>query len=214
MSTKVPATRTLTRPRAATDARGSAGPSSFQAAAKGAQGTIGFRLRALRRQREVTLDALASDTGLNKSYLSRLERGEKGPSIATVVKLAHALDTTVSYLFGETTEGGSIHVRRAPLRSDVISEEAPSYAVLSRDRASGQAEVFLMTPPPAFGEQGHHTHGGEECFYVLRGQVEVEFSDRVIELGVGDFMQFAGHMPHRVRRRSKDASVLVVIAGR
>jgi quercetin dioxygenase-like cupin family protein len=143
--------------------------------------------------------------------LSRLERGEKGPSIATVVKLTHALGSSVSDLFGETNEGDVIHVKRA---SRGCESADGRYVVLSHARSHGQAQAFLFGPPPDFGEQSHATHGGEESFFVVSGHVEVEFSDRTIALAAGDFMQFPGHMPHRVRRVSNEASILVVIAGK
>lgn len=179
------------------------------------QGAIALRLRSRRRACGMTLDQLAAATGLNKGYLSRLERGEKGPSIATVIKLAHALDSSVSYLFGETIDEDAIHVSRALPRAVVEAAAGhPSYAILSHGQPGSQTEAFLMIPPPEFGDQGHATHGGEELFFVKAGRVEVEFANGIVALAEGDFMQFPGHMPHRVRRVSADAAVLVIVAGR
>ena len=52
----------------------------------------------------MTSDNLADATGLDKGYLSRIERDERSPSIATVVKIAQALKASVATLFGETTQ--------------------------------------------------------------------------------------------------------------
>src|SRR3546814_5495773 len=68
-------------------------------------GEISFRLKALRRQYQFSLEQLSQRTGLTKSYLSKLERGVSEPSISTVLKLAQAYEIGVSQLIG-TGEGG------------------------------------------------------------------------------------------------------------
>src|SRR3546814_16868364 len=68
-------------------------------------GEISFRLKALRRQYQFSLEQLSQRTGLTKSYLSTLERGVSEPSISTVLKLAQAYEIGVSQLIG-TGEGG------------------------------------------------------------------------------------------------------------
>lgn len=49
-------------------------------------------LRALRRSRNWTLDELAERSGVSKGGLSRIERGLRRPSAATLVKVANAFD--------------------------------------------------------------------------------------------------------------------------
>ncbi|MCA1510246.1 helix-turn-helix transcriptional regulator [Bradyrhizobium sp. NBAIM01] len=87
-----------------------------------AAGRIGARLRASRRQKNMTLDELAETTGLNKGFLSRIEKDAKAPSIATVMKLSRALDIPVARLFGEQVGDSDIHLVRAANRKpeDVV----------------------------------------------------------------------------------------------
>ena len=60
---------------------------------KGASGAtlkrLGERVQLLRRQRELTQEALAHRCGISQKYLSELERGAKTPSWDTLVALAH-----------------------------------------------------------------------------------------------------------------------------
>ena len=58
-------------------------------------------LRAVRRQRGLTLESLAEQTGLTKSYLSKIERRQSTPSIAVALKVARALDVDVAQLFSD-----------------------------------------------------------------------------------------------------------------
>jgi transcriptional regulator with XRE-family HTH domain len=176
---------------------------------------IGGQIRSLRRIKNLTLDQLAETTGLSKGYLSRIERSEKSPSIATVVKLAEALDVSVAAMFGEKIEDSAIHIGRANARKMLKSSPekgAYPFATLSKPGSHNKIESFVIYPPSDFGSEGYISHGGEEVFFVLSGKIEVSLSDRNITLAEGDYLQFPGHLKHRVRRLSRSATALVVIA--
>jgi transcriptional regulator with XRE-family HTH domain len=59
---------------------------------------FGARLRELRRNRNLTLSELADRAGISLTYLSQIERGSRNPTLAIVVRLAQALDTTPDQL--------------------------------------------------------------------------------------------------------------------
>jgi transcriptional regulator with XRE-family HTH domain len=52
---------------------------------------FGQVLRDLRTQQGLTQEALAHEAGTERSHISALERAEKGPTLATILSLAHAL---------------------------------------------------------------------------------------------------------------------------
>jgi transcriptional regulator with XRE-family HTH domain len=175
--------------------------------------TFGLSVKAMRTARTMTLEQLAGLTGLNKGYLSRLERNEKAPSIATVLKIAQALSVPLSTLFGEAVDEASIHLVRAAARPNVNEGQADGYVFAPLSRASGSTtDAFLMYPPAEFGADGRVEHGGSEIFFVLDGTIEVQFADRTVGLREGDFLQFPGHLAHQVRRLSKRASALVIVS--
>src|ERR1700735_5417805 len=68
-------------------------------------GALGDRLRSAREARGLTLDQMSASTGVSKAHLSRLESGERQPSVGILVELAAALGTRVGALFGEDVEG-------------------------------------------------------------------------------------------------------------
>jgi transcriptional regulator with XRE-family HTH domain len=174
---------------------------------------IGARLRAWRRKRDMTLDDLSVATGLNKSFLSRIEKDAKAPSIATVIKLSRALEIPVALLFGEQTADSDIHlVRSANRQLEEDSVHGYPFVPLSPAGESRPAEAFLMTPPRHFSEATHAEHSGEEMLYVVTGRVEVKFADRSVVMAAGDFLQFSGHLVHHVRRIGARAMVLIVIS--
>src|SRR5437762_13705247 len=76
---------------------------------------LGARIRALRLARGATLRQLASKAGVTESFLSQVERGVASPSIASVQRIARALDHSIAELFAEDEPAGRV-VRAADRR--------------------------------------------------------------------------------------------------
>lgn len=66
---------------------------------------FGSNLRALRRARALTQEALAARAGLDRSYVGGVERGERNPTLTAISRLADALNTPLSSLFGGIADG-------------------------------------------------------------------------------------------------------------
>jgi transcriptional regulator with XRE-family HTH domain len=73
---------------------------------------VGPRLRELRRQRETTLTALAEKTGISVSTLSRLESGQRKPTLELLLPLARAYGIQIDDLVGVPATGDPrVHMR-------------------------------------------------------------------------------------------------------
>lgn len=176
---------------------------------------VAAHIKAARIKRGSTLDQLAADTGLDKGYLSRVERGQKSPSIATVLKISKALDVSVAQLLGEVLDDDAIQVTRADKRVSLkVARQQSKSEFEGLTRAIGRhgLEAFIIYPSAEFSADGKVDHHGEEILFVLEGRIEVRFADRTIILGAGDCVQFAGHLQHEVRRVSPKASALIAVS--
>ena len=60
---------------------------------------LGMRIRYLRKQKGLSQEDLALEAGVNKNYLSDLERGNRNPSLMILEKIAKALDVSLEILF-------------------------------------------------------------------------------------------------------------------
>jgi transcriptional regulator with XRE-family HTH domain len=174
--------------------------------------TIGPRLRHIRLEKGFTVEMLAAAAGLNKGFLSRLERGAKRPSVATVLRLAAALDVPVGQLFGEQTTDETVRVSRATGRSRSVEEPgAYSFELLTPKGRVIEAFLFhIGAEPSGKGQQ----HDGEEMFLVLSGTVEMRTPDRSYVLEAGDCAYFPGHLPHQMRRIGSEAASAVIAVAR
>jgi transcriptional regulator with XRE-family HTH domain len=162
----------------------------------------------------MTLDALASASGVDKGNLSRVERGQKGPSVATLVQIAQALKVTVAHLLGEKTFDSAISVVRAKKKR--LFEPAKSGAARYEALISGAArhiEAFIIHPAKAHEQDELVAHHGEEMIYVLSGEIELQLVDRAISLKTGDCVHFLGKLEHTLRQKGRrKAAALIVVA--
>jgi len=175
-----------------------------------------IRIKLLRHQHRLSLDQLAQQSGLTKSYLSKVERGIANPSISASMRIADALSVEVSELFGTPVEEDMICVVKDGDGLSVPSDESDGRLIdiLASAMPDKDMQPFVLTPPPEFADgPQQHEHPGEEFVYVLAGQIEIAFPERVVSLTQGESVYFRAHIPHRIRRLgAQQAKALVVIA--
>ncbi|MGS2810191.1 helix-turn-helix domain-containing protein [Nocardia sp. MW-W600-9] len=166
-------------------------------------------VRAVRRQRGLTLDAVAARTGLTKSYLSKIERGQSNPSIAVALKIAKVLDVDVGQLFADDSAAQSLIIDRATAQD---AEDRPGYRALASSMLGKAMTPFVLRPHPGAEDYEHAEHPGQEFVFVLDGEVELEHGGATNVLGAGDSAYFDAAVPHRVRRHGTRLSKVLVVA--
>jgi len=127
---------------------------------------IGLRLRSVRQSRGWTLDTLASRAKLSKSYLSRLEDGDRQPSIAALLSISRALGVSLGSLLSEDTHTQGTRVVRS---SDAPTTQGNGlvYQAHSGGMSGAVMQPIRITIPS--GREGNelYRHDGEEWLYVL-----------------------------------------------
>jgi transcriptional regulator with XRE-family HTH domain len=170
--------------------------------------------RTLRLRSNVTLERLADETGVSKGHLSRFERGQKSLSIAALMRLSRALDTSVSALLGEQAGEDLLYVTRAGDRTRRKAAKGDGdYEFVALTRSDGargpSAFIVHLDAMSTFGKDAFHP--GEEMCFVLSGAVELSLASRSMLLRKGDFAQFPGSIRHRMRGLEPDTAVLIVV---
>jgi transcriptional regulator with XRE-family HTH domain len=168
-------------------------------------------LKLLRVQCGMTLETLADETNLTRSYLSKVERGLSNPSIGAAMSIARALGVSVERLFGQDAKEDPIRITRASRGKAGDPANYLSLLVGSTDKAM---RAFVVRPSQKSGRStimSHHV--GEEVLFVLSGTIEMQLGARREVLSSGDCVHFDSAIPHKLKSLSKDpASALVVIA--
>ncbi|MGH3632898.1 helix-turn-helix domain-containing protein [Mycobacterium sp.] len=165
-------------------------------------------LRAVRRQRGLTLEVLAEQTGLTKSYLSKIERRCSTPSIAVAIKVARALDVDVAQLFSDQATDAKIAVDRGADRSG----NTERYVALAPGVLGKSMSPFVVRPT---GKNAHHprpVHTGYEFVFVHAGTVELDYGDQIVTLVAGDSAYFDASVSHNFRALGSAPAEVVVVA--
>lgn len=152
------------------------------------------QLRALRRRASLTLEAAARSAGLSPAHLSRLETGQRQPSLPMLLALARTYGTTVSDLLGE-----SVADRDAVVRAADMEPTAAGGWTYWQAGAPGRGMQALRVHVP-HGSQGDivRVHPGEEWLYVLEGRLRLRLGDTTHRLAPGDSAHFDSLTPHRI----------------
>ena len=171
------------------------GPAAEEDGFAGAEDAVGERLRRLRTRAHKTLKEVAQTTGLSISFISALERGGSGASVASLRRLAGAYGVTMRELFGADLEQSTPLVR---------SEDRPvmqwDNGVRFEEMASGEKvmDPSYIRVPPGAGSEGFYAHNGEEFVYVISGVLFVELKDQgTFRVAPGDTLYFSSTTQHR-----------------
>ncbi|CAO3437676.1 helix-turn-helix domain-containing protein [Azospirillum endophyticum] len=162
------------------------------------QSHISDELRRRRREQGLSLEALSTVSGVSRSMISKIERGEAVPSTAILSRLAEALGVSFSRLLAPQTE---LEVLLIPAsRQPVLRDETSGYLrrCLSPVLPGRGIDWVLNTLPPgaSTGEFTAHRRGVAEYIYVLRGRLCAVVGERSIVVEQGDSLYFeadAGH---------------------
>lgn len=154
----------------------------------------------------LTLEALAAQTNLTKSYVSKIERGQSTPSIAVAMRIARSLNVDVGQLFADDASRSRIAVDRAHDRVGTKRYHPVAPRMLGKVMSP-----FIVRPGREFAKDPHPEHSGQEFVYVATGSIELDHDGGIVTLNSGDGAYFDASLNHRMRSTgAADAEVLVI----
>jgi len=179
---------------------------------------IGARLRAVRKERGWTLEALASKSGLSIGFLSQVERDLTTLSIVSLSAICQALSVPIESLFSSSRPIGEAPsaVTRADQQLHIqIGGSAITYRYLSGQLPDLPIEELLIAEFPPHCDQQGSSHEGQEFGYVLRGSLVLNVQDEQYELTAGDSYRVAASQSHGYRTSAVEgADVLMAVTQR
>lgn len=149
---------------------------------------VGGRLRALRTQRHVTLTELAEATGISKSTLSRLESGQRKPSLELLLPIAQAHRVPLEELVG-APEVGDPRIRLRP-------QKRGARVVVPLTQYPSGMHAWKVLIPPERTRPRLKSHEGYEWLYVLSGEMRLLLGGHDIVMRAGEVAEFDTQVPH------------------
>ena len=181
---------------------------------------LGQKIKNLRQKKGLTLQQVAENANLSEPVLVQIEGEVVAPPVATLLKIARAMNVNIGYFFqDQDAEKRAIVVPKSD-RKRVFRRihEDPSkvgyyYESLAYPKADKHMEPFHVTFEVKSKEDLlFFTHKGEEFIYVLEGQLEFNYENETYSLGAGDSLYFDSSIPHAFRAvGKKNATAIDVI---
>ena len=162
-------------------------------------GRLGERVRGLRRERGLTLEGLAGRSGVSRAMLSKVERGEKNPTLVVAAKVAEGLGVPLSRLLGveERREVVVVPRDRRPVMRD---PETGFERQLLSPNFGGRGVEFVRNEVPegsTSGEFPPHRRGVEEYLVVEKGRLRAVLAGEEYVLEEGDSFYFEADVAHK-----------------
>ncbi|HBF30036.1 MerR family transcriptional regulator [Rhizobium sp.] len=169
---------------------------------------LGFEIRRLRKEKQLTISALAAKVDVSPSMISTLERTSRGASVPLLRAIAEALDVTVSQLSANPDEIADSVVRKGEGRMLPYLGKG----IRIRELASGPRMMDCQewTLVPGAGSEGFYCHEGEEFIRVLQGSFEIEVDGLGLStLNEGDSIYFESQRAHSWRVVGREDCILI-----
>ena len=152
---------------------------------------VGPRLRALRKKRGATLEQLAETTGISVSTLSRLESGQRRPTLELLLPLAQVHQVALDELIGAPATGDPrIHPRP-------VVRNGTTWVPLSRNPGGLNAfkQIIPVSSHPSHALD-QRTHEGYEWLYIISGRLRLALGEKEFVLTTGKAAEFDTRLPH------------------
>jgi len=168
---------------------------------------VGPRLRRLRAERNTTLAQLSESTGISVSTLSRLESGQRRPTLELLLPLARAHQVQLDELV-DAPPTGDPRIHAKPIKHHGVVH-------IPLSRRPGGLQAFKQIVPEGWPgrEVEQKTHEGYDWFYVLSGRIRLVLGDKDFVLTEGEVAEFDTRVPHWFGNPGPGASELLCLYG-
>ena len=167
---------------------------------------VGPRLKLHRTQRGMTLTGVSTSTGISKSTLSRLETGQRRPTLELLLALSHAYRVPLDELVAAPDEGDP-RLRLKPGR-------VKGRTVIPLTRQPDGMQAWKIIIPTGNTTPAPRSHDGDEWIYVLSGRMRFVLGDQDMVLGPGEVAAFDTKVAHWFGSTGDEPAEILSIFGR
>ncbi|WP_376870543.1 helix-turn-helix domain-containing protein [Albirhodobacter sp. R86504] len=177
---------------------------------------LATRLKDERASKGLSLDALSKLSGVSRSMLSQIERGESSPTVAILWNLTRALNIDFSTLLDQSAQSSQpiLEVLTAHNTPVIRNHEADcEIRILSSVDAVGETEVYdIRFGQDATLDSAPHETGTIEHLTVLEGSLLVTSADQTVTASLGDTIRYRADLAHTIRALAPSRALLIVKA--
>ena len=172
---------------------------------------VAANIKRLREENKLSMDELAKLSGVSKSMLAQIERGEGNPTISTLWKISNGMKVPfdaltvrpkVSYEIVKTSD-------IQPLLED--GGKVKNYSVFPDDDNRRFAVYYLELEPGSYWQSEPHLRGTTEFIMVFSGTIEIKAGDKRFTVAKGESIRFRGDTVHSYSNTGGETAILHMI---
>lgn len=172
---------------------------------------IAINIKTIREQKKLTLDAASELTGVSRSMLAQIEKGDVNPTISVLWKIANGYKVSFTSLVEKKTDEITV-IRQAdqtPLKED--NGRYLNYPIFAfNEKTLFETYRIVIEPSGRLAAQSH-LNGSEEYITVFAGEVEIVIADESFHLSKGDSIRFSANVPHTYHNTSSEVAELSML---
>jgi len=174
---------------------------------------IGENLTAERKRRQMTISQLALVSGISKAMLSQIEADKVNPTVATLWKIAKALDVNLETLIsGDKRRMRQFDVFRKDSLPTLVMDDGSVFHVLSTESMTDDLEMYRVELPAGVTHRSQpHASETREFLNCLSGKIRVSAGDRETVMDTGDFMIVQADTEHSIENLSEKSAELFMV---
>lgn len=169
---------------------------------------VSTNLKTIRESKKLSLDQAAKLTGVSKSMLGQIERGDTNPTISVLWKIANGLKVSFTSIIEKTVSNAEIirYDEIVPLKEN--DGKYINYSIFSFDESRRFETYHIEILPEGKLSALPHLVGTEEYITVFGGQVSITLEDEQFDLGKGDSIRFKADVPHSYHNKGNSSASL------
>jgi len=177
---------------------------ALEAGATALSGQLGRTVQRLRKAYNLSLSELSEHSGVAKSIISQIERNETNPTLATIWRLAQALDVSIDKVLQGTEDEPFVEIMTRGVMPMLVSDDGRCrLAIIGWIKTVEWLQWYdFRAEPGGVLESDAHQRGSIESLSVLDGELEVAVGGRVERARAGDTLRYRCDRPHVIRNHS------------
>ncbi len=172
---------------------------------------VAINTKKIREQKKLTLDSAASITGVSRSMLAQIEKGEVNPTISVLWKIANGYKVSFTSLVENNNNTISV-IKESDINP--LTENDDQYInypiFLFNENTLFETYRIVIKEGGSLSSQPH-LNCSEEYITVFSGQVEINVEDKSFCLSKGDSIKFQANVPHSYKNIGKETVELSML---
>jgi XRE family transcriptional regulator, regulator of sulfur utilization len=178
---------------------------TWDAGAQAISGQLGKTVQRLRKAYNLSLSELSEQSGVAKSIISQIERNETNPTLATIWRLAQALDVSIERVLQAAEDEPFLEKSSKPDTPILVSDDGKCrLAIIGWIKTVEWLQWYdFSADPGGVLESDAHQRGSVECLSVLEGELEVTVAGVTDRAAAGETLRYRCDRAHVIRNVSE-----------